>query len=661
MFSKILIANRGEIACRIIKTARRMDIKSVAVYSEADSSALHVEIADEKVLIGAAPSAQSYLNAERIIAACKQTGAEAVHPGYGFLSEKGSFCEALKAEGIVFIGPDVPAIAAMGDKIESKKLASSAGVNTVPGYLGVIGDDEEAVAIAAEIGYPVMIKASAGGGGKGMRVAWNDIQVREGYRSARNEARSSFADDRVFIEKYIVEPRHIEIQLLGDGHGNIVYLGERECSIQRRHQKVIEEAPSPFIDGKTRRAMGEQAVALARMVNYKSAGTVEFIVDAERNFYFLEMNTRLQVEHPVTEMVTGIDLVEQMIRIAAGERLPFTQSDIKLRGWAIEARIYAEDPIRNFLPSTGRVTRYRPPVESQFVRVDAGVYEGGEISMFYDPMISKLITRGMDRETAIGHMKEALDAFQIRGVGHNISFLAAVIRKERFAAGRLTTNFIADEFPDGFIGVDLPSDTSDRLIAVVAYIHDKIAERNRTLSGQMPGYQPLRQNFWMVRINRCNTPVFVDETSSGADVRVGGHVFTLTTGWTIGDTLWVGTVEGRRMVVQVDILSCGYALLHGGADIRCQVLTARAAELSEMMPERVPPDLSKFLLSPMPGLLQHLAVKVGQEVKAGAILVVVEAMKMENVLRAERDGVIACISAEAGSILAVDQVILEFE
>ncbi|MEI8395647.1 MAG: acetyl/propionyl/methylcrotonyl-CoA carboxylase subunit alpha [Rhodospirillaceae bacterium] len=661
MFSKILIANRGEIACRIIKTARRMDIKSVAVYSEADANALHVEIADEKVFIGPPPSAQSYLIADKIIAACKQTGAQAVHPGYGFLSERSSFCEALKAEGIAFIGPDVRAIGAMGDKIESKKLAAAAGVSTVPGYLGVIADDEEALVIARDIGYPVMIKASAGGGGKGMRVAWNDAQVREGFKSAKNEARSSFADDRVFIEKYIVEPRHIEIQVLADGHGNCVYLGERECSIQRRHQKVIEEAPSPFLDGKTRKAMGEQAVALAKAVDYKSAGTVEFIVDAQRNFYFLEMNTRLQVEHPVTEMVTGVDLVELMIRVAAGERLPFSQEEVKLRGWSIEARIYAEEPTRNFLPSTGRVTRYRPPVESQFVRVDTGVYEGGEISMFYDPMVAKLITRGMDRETAIGHMKEALDAFQIRGIGHNISFLAAVMKKRRFAEGRLTTNFIAEEFPDGFSGVELEGDLQDRIIAISAFVHDRIAERNRTMTGQMPGYRPPRQNFWMVRIDRQNTPVFVDLTERGADVRVGGQVFTLATSWVIGETLFVGTVEGRRLVVQVDVTGDGYKLFHAGAEIHCQVLTPRAAELSDLMQVKIPPDRSKLLLSPMPGLLVQLPVKVGQDVKAGEELAVVEAMKMENILRAERDGVIAKINVEAGSSLAVDQVILEFE
>ena len=661
MFKKILIANRGEIACRVIRTAQKMGIRTVAVFSEADRDALHVEMADEAVFIGPPPAQQSYLSIPRLVEACRQTGAEAVHPGYGFLSEKREFQEALQEAGIVFIGPDAHAIFAMGDKIESKRLAAEAGVNTVPGFLGVIKDADEAARIAAEIGYPVMIKASAGGGGKGMRLAANDVQAREGFVSATNEAKASFADDRVFIEKYIVEPRHIEIQVLADGHGNAVYLGERECSIQRRHQKVIEEAPSPFLDAATRKAMGEQAVALAKAVQYKSAGTVEFIVDAQRNFYFLEMNTRLQVEHPVTEMITGVDLVELMIRVAAGEKLPFTQDDIKLRGWSVEARIYAEEPTRNFLPSTGRVTRYRPPVESQFVRVDTGVYEGGEISMFYDPMIAKLITRGADRETAIGHMKDALDAFQIRGVGHNISFLAAVMQKQRFLDGRLTTNFIAEEFPEGFTGVDLDAETSDRLVAVAAFVHDKLAERNRTLSGQMPGYQPPRQNFWMVRINRANTPVFVDETERGADVRVGGQVLSLSTSWEIGDTLWVGSVEGRKMTVQVDVTNDGYVLFHGGAQIRAQVLTPRAAELSDLMIERIPPDRSKMLLSPMPGLLMQLPVKVGQEVKAGQELCVVEAMKMENILRAERDGVIAKINVEAGSSLAVDQIILEFE
>ncbi|CAK0763395.1 Propionyl-CoA carboxylase alpha chain [Azospirillaceae bacterium] len=660
MFSKILIANRGEIACRIIKTARRMDIKTVAVYSEADATALHVEIADEKVLIGPPASAQSYLRAERIVDACLQTGAEAVHPGYGFLSEKAHFCEALKASGVAFIGPDPHAMGAMGDKIESKKLAKAAGVSTVPGYLGVIEDDDEAVRIAKDVGFPVMIKASAGGGGKGMRVARNEAEVREGFRSARNEARSSFADDRVFIEKFIEQPRHIEIQILADGYGNTVYLGERECSIQRRHQKVIEEAPSPFIDPATRRAMGEQAVALAKAVNYKSAGTVEFIVDANRNFYFLEMNTRLQVEHPVTELVTGLDLVELMIRVAAGEKLPFTQDDIRLRGWAIEARVYAEDPLRNFLPSTGRVIRYRPPADDQHVRVDTGVYEGGEISMFYDPMIAKLCTRGLDRESAIQHMRMALDSFQIRGVGHNISFLSALMAKQRFVDGRLTTNFIAEEFPDGFKGQALDAETQSRLIAVIAAVHYKMAERNRHLSGQMPGFQPRQTNYWVVRIDRVNTRVHVAEVEGGAEVRVGGQAFSLRSGWQIRDPLWIGTVDGRKIVVQIDVQGDGYRLYHSGAELKIQVLTERSAELADLMPVRVPPDMSKYLLSPMPGLLVAVSVSEGQEVKAGQELCVVEAMKMENILRAEHDGVIAKVCAEKGASLAVDQVIMEF-
>ncbi|HYD30927.1 MAG TPA: acetyl/propionyl/methylcrotonyl-CoA carboxylase subunit alpha [Azospirillaceae bacterium] len=661
MFSKILIANRGEIACRVIKTARRMGIKTVAVHSEADASALHVEMADEAVFIGPSPSAQSYLLAERIIEACKKTGAQAVHPGYGFLSEKAHFCEALKENGIVFIGPDVKAIGAMGDKIESKKLAKEAGVSTVPGYLGVIVDDEEAVRIAREIGYPVMIKASAGGGGKGMRVAWNDEQAREGFRSATNEARSSFADDRVFIEKYIEQPRHIEIQVLADGHGNAVYLGERECSIQRRHQKVIEEAPSPFLDAKTRQAMGEQAVALARSVEYRSAGTVEFIVDANRNFYFLEMNTRLQVEHPVTELVTGLDLVEWMIRVAAGEKLNVTQSDIEMRGWAIEARVYAEDPTRNFMPSIGRVTRYRPPAEDLHTRVDTGIFEGGEISMYYDPMIAKLISRGPDRNTAIHHMKEALDAYEIRGVQHNISFLAAIMNKPRFLEGRLTTNFIAEEFPDGFGGLDLDAETQNRLMAVAGAIHRRIAERDSTISGQMPGHTYKVGRDWAVRVERVNHPVVVELMDGGADVRMGSHVFTVRSDWHPGKTKWTGTVDGRKMIVQVDVSGTDYRLFHAGTEMKLQVLTPKAAEMADLMPIKLPPDMSRYLLSPMPGLLVSVAVHEGDEVEAGQELAVVEAMKMENILRAERDGVVAKVHANKGASLAVDQVILEFE
>ncbi|MDZ5648405.1 acetyl/propionyl/methylcrotonyl-CoA carboxylase subunit alpha [Nitrospirillum sp. BR 11828] len=668
MFSKILIANRGEIACRVIKTARRMGIKTVAVYSEADAGALHVQMADEAVAIGPAPSAQSYLVADRIIQACLETGAEAVHPGYGFLSEKAAFCEALKAAGIAFIGPDVHAIGAMGDKIESKKLAKAAGVSTVPGYLGVIKDDEEAVRIAHDIGYPVMIKASAGGGGKGMRVAWDDAQTREGFRSASNEARSSFADDRVFIEKYVTEPRHIEIQVMADAHGNCVYLGERECSIQRRHQKVIEEAPSPFLDEATRKAMGEQAVALAQAVQYRSAGTVEFIVDKDRNFYFLEMNTRLQVEHPVTEMITGLDLVELMIRVAAGEKLPVTQEDVKLTGWALEARVYAEEPTRNFLPSIGRVTRYRPPaegpgaVDGSIVRVDTGIHEGGEISMFYDPMIAKLITYGPDRATAITAMGDALDRFQIRGVGHNISFLAALVESRRFGEGRLTTNFIAEEFPDGFHGRELPAEGLTRLLAMAASIHLSRVERDATISGQMAGHHRVVPASWVVRCGRDNHPAEVATVDDGHDVTLDGRTYAVRNAdWHPGQSLWAGTVDGHALAVQVDGTGIGYRLFHGGAELEVQVLTARAAEFAALMPIKAKPDMSKFLLSPMPGLLVTVAVAVGDEVKAGQELAVVEAMKMENILRAESDGKVKKIAAEKGTSLAVDQIIIEFE
>ncbi|HYE51209.1 MAG TPA: acetyl/propionyl/methylcrotonyl-CoA carboxylase subunit alpha [Azospirillaceae bacterium] len=666
MFTKILIANRGEIACRVIKTARRMGIKTVAVYSEADAGALHVEMADEAVAIGPAPSAQSYLVAERIIEACRATGAQAVHPGYGFLSEKAPFCEALKAAGITFIGPDVHAIGAMGDKIESKKLAKAAGVSTVPGYLGVIGDDEEAVRIARDIGYPVMIKASAGGGGKGMRVAWNDEQTRDGFRSASNEARSSFADDRVFIEKYVTEPRHIEIQVMADAHGNCVYLGERECSIQRRHQKVIEEAPSPFLDEATRRAMGEQAVALAKAVQYRSAGTVEFIVDKDRNFYFLEMNTRLQVEHPVTEMVTGLDLVELMIRVAAGEKLPIAQDDVKLNGWSLEARVYAEEPTRNFLPSIGRVTRYRPPVEGTtasggIVRVDTGVYEGGEISMFYDPMIAKLITWAPDRAAATTAMSEALDAFQIRGVGHNISFLAALMQKDRFREGRLTTNFIAEEFPDGFHGLELPAETLRPLLAVAVAAHRRRAERNAMISGQVAGHAPHALSRWVARIDRRNHAAEITPVEGGYDVVLDGEPMPVRSAWEVGDTLWTGTVAGRPLSVQLDADGVRWRLFHGGAELKVEVMTPRAGELADLMPVKVPPDMSKFLLSPMPGLLVSVAVKEGDEVKAGQELAVVEAMKMENILRAEADGRVKKIHAARGASLAVDEIIVEFE
>ena len=661
MFSKILIANRGEIACRVIKTARRMGIKTVAVYSEADAGALHVEMADEAVAIGPAPSAQSYLVIDKIVDACRKTGAQAVHPGYGFLSEKAAFCEALKAAGIAFIGPDVHAIGAMGDKIESKKLAQKAGVNMVPGHLDVIKDDAEAVKIARQIGYPVMIKASAGGGGKGMRIAHNDAEAKEGFRSATNEAKSSFADDRVFIEKYVTEPRHIEIQVMADAHGNCVYLNERECSIQRRHQKVIEEAPSPFLDEATRKAMGEQAVALAKAVQYRSAGTVEFIVDKDRNFYFLEMNTRLQVEHPVTEMITGLDLVELMIRVAAGEKLPITQKDVQRNGWSMEARVYAEEPTRNFLPSTGRVTRYRPPAESKHVRVDTGVYEGGEISMYYDPMIAKLVTWAPDRNAAIDAMGEALDRFQIRGVGQNISFLAALMAKQRFRDGRITTNFIAEEFPDGFHGLDLGPDVTASLLAIAVAVHRRRVERDLAVSGQSPGTSRLAADQWVARLARQNHAASIGSATEGLAVTVDGKAFTLKSGWEIGDLLWEGTVNGKLLAVQIDVTGTAYRLFHGGAELSVEVLTSRAGELAAKMPVKLPPDMSKFLLSPMPGLLVSVAVKEGDKVQAGQELAVVEAMKMENILRATADGKVKKVHAEKGASLAVDQEIVEFE
>ncbi|WP_448188247.1 acetyl-CoA carboxylase biotin carboxylase subunit [Azospirillum sp. sgz301742] len=665
MFTKILIANRGEIACRVIKTCRRLGIKTVAVYSDADKNALHVDMADEAVHIGPPPSAQSYLLIDRIVDACKKTGAQAVHPGYGFLSEKREFQEALDKAGIAFIGPGAHAIQAMGDKIESKKLAKAAGVSTVPGYLGVIETDSDAVQIAREIGYPVMIKASAGGGGKGMRVAWNDEEAREGYQSAKNEARSSFADDRVFVEKYIQQPRHIEIQVLADSHGNALYLGERECSIQRRHQKVIEEAPSPFLDAATRKAMGEQAVALAKAVDYKSAGTVEFIVDGDRNFYFLEMNTRLQVEHPVTELITGLDLVEQMIRVAAGEKLPITQDEVRLNGWAMEARVYAEDPFRNFLPSTGRLTHYQPPAEDPHVRVDTGVYEGGEISMFYDPMIAKLCTWGSTRDAAITRMREALDEYYIRGVSHNIPFLASLMASQRFVEGRLTTNFIAEEYPNGFHAADLPPDDPAVLISIAAVIHRCLNDRDIQISGKMIGNTAKVRSDWVVVLNGTQHPVHVDPVAGspqriGYGVDIEGKHHTVWSDWQIGNPLFRGTVNGVHVCVQVDRVGSGYRLFHSGAQANVKVLTPKGAKLDALMPEKQPPDMSKFLLSPMPGLLVSLAVAEGQEIKAGEVLAVVEAMKMENILRAAQDGTVSKVHATPGSSLAVDQKIIEF-
>jgi len=660
MFDKILIANRGEIACRVMKTARRMGITTVAVYSDADRNALHVEMADEAVHIGASPSTESYLVVDRIIQACKETGAQAVHPGYGFLSENADFCEALEGEGIVFVGPGTLAINSMGDKITSKKLAEEAGVNVIPGYTGVVKDADQAVEISGEIGYPVMIKASAGGGGKGMRVAWNETECRDGFERATNEARSSFGDERIFIEKYIEEPRHIEIQVMADTHGNTIYLGERECSIQRRHQKVIEEAPSPFLDSATRKAMGEQAVQLARAVNYRSAGTVEFIVDAQRNFYFLEMNTRLQVEHPVTEFITGQDLVELMIRVANGEVLPLNQEDVALTGWAMESRVYAEDPFRNFLPSIGRLVHYQPPT-GENVRVDSGVYEGGEVSMFYDPMIAKLVTFGENRDQAIARMQQALDQYFIRGVQHNICFLNALMVHPRFHEGRLSTNFIAEEFPEGFNATNVPQDNPALAVSVAAMIHRSYMDRAAHVSGQMPGYECRVNDDWAVVIKDATHLVTVTPITEGYQVEYNGNIYSVVTDWSLGQPLFQGSINKIPICFQIERKGLWLSLFRRGARTDALVMTPRAAELHALMPEKREQDLSGFLLSPMPGLLVKVSVKAGQEVKAGEELAVIEAMKMENVLRAEQDAVVAEVKAEAGDSLSVDQVIIEFE
>jgi len=661
MFKKILIANRGEIACRVIKSARAMGISTVAVYSDADARALHTRMADEAVHIGPPPSSESYLDIERIVAACRESGAEAVHPGYGFLSENPKFCEALDAAGIVFIGPRVHAITSMGDKITSKRLADKAGVNTIPGYTDEIEGADHAVQISRDIGYPVMLKASAGGGGKGMRVVWNDEECREGFASAANEARSSFGDDRVFAEKFIEQPRHIEIQVMADNHGNVVYLGERECSIQRRHQKVIEEAPSPFLDKETRRAMGEQAVALARAVDYCSAGTVEFIVDASKNFYFLEMNTRLQVEHPVTELVTGYDLVELMIRVAAGERLPMAQADVTLTGWALETRVYAEDPFRNFLPSIGRLVRYQPPEDRSGGRVDTGIEEGSEVSMFYDPMIAKLVTYGDDRAMAIDRMADALDAYYIRGVSHNISFLNALILHPRFRAGELTTNFIAEEYPDGFHAADVPQTDPMVPVAVAAVVHKRHIDRTADLTGQIRRFERTVRDDWVVIANKEHFPLTVRTVDHGFEVIHASGTYRVTTDWRFGDNLVHAEVNGRPVTVQLDTHRAGYRLFHRGVELEVLVVTPTEAELTRHMLDKKPPDLSKFLLSPMPGLLVRLLVAEGDEIKAGEELAVVEAMKMENSLRATDDGVVAKILAHEGDSLAVDQPIVEFE
>ncbi len=681
MFTKILIANRGEIACRVIKTARKMGIATVAVYSDADKDARHVELADEAVNIGPAPSRESYLVADKIIAACKQTGAQAVHPGYGFLSENAEFSKRCEEEGITFIGPKHYSIGAMGDKIESKKLAGAAGVNCIPGVNDAIETPEKAVEIAKGIGYPVMIKASAGGGGKGLRVAFNDKEALEGFTSCRNEARNSFGDDRVFIEKFVEEPRHIEIQLIGDSHGNVLYLNERECSIQRRHQKVIEEAPSPFISDATRKAMGEQAVALAKAVKYQSAGTVEFVVGKDQSFYFLEMNTRLQVEHPVTECITGLDLVELMIRVAAGEKLPLTQADVKRDGWAIECRINAEDPFRNFLPSTGRLVRFRPPTETMFasdmsklygVRVDTGVEDGGEIPMFYDSMIAKLIVHGKDRKDAIAKMRDALNGFVIRGISSNIPFQAALLAHPRFVAGDFNTGFIAEQYGKGFHAEDVPHDDPSFLVALAAYAHRRTLNRAVGISGQLPGHGvTVGQKFVVVSLgaggNNSQQEATISDfrAESGASViETGGKRYDLCASWHLGGIRIRGTVNGQPFAAQVERglakNPLGFRIAHNGTQLDAMVLSPRGAALYQLMPYKAPPDMSRYVLSPMPGLLVDVAVQVGQKVQAGERVAVIEAMKMENVLFAAADGVVGKILASKGESLTVDQPIVEF-
>lgn len=682
MFTKILIANRGEIACRVIATAKKMGIATVAVYSEADKEARHVMLADEAVLLGPAPSRESYLVADKIIAAAKSTGAQAIHPGYGFLSENEAFAKRCEDEGIAFIGPRHFSIAAMGDKIASKKLANEAKVNTIPGYNDAIETAEAAVEIAKGIGYPVMIKASAGGGGKGLRVAFNDKEAFEGFTSCRNEARNSFGDDRVFIEKFVEEPRHIEIQVLGDSHGNVIYLNERECSIQRRHQKVIEEAPSPFISDATRKAMGEQAVALAKAVKYQSAGTVEFVVGKDQSFYFLEMNTRLQVEHPVTEAITGVDLVEMMIRVANGEKLPITQADVKRNGWAIECRINAEDPFRNFLPSTGRLVRFQTPVQTMFqsntqdllgVRVDTGVQDGGEIPMFYDSMIAKLIVHGTDRNDAIAKMREALNGFVIRGISSNIPFQAALLAHPKFVAGDFNTGFIAENYAHGFRAEDVPHDDPDFLVALAAFVRRKSRERAANLSGQLPGYDVQIGHDYSVVVlgakgdNRY-IGVHVDEfrgQSGKAIIKVGENHYIIESHSRLNDVRISGTVNGKPFTAQVERGTpknpLALQVQHNGTRIEALVVSPRMAELHQMMPFKTPPDMSRFVLSPMPGLLVNVAVTPGQKIQAGERVAVIEAMKMENILFAAHDGVVKKVMASQGESLTVDQVIVEFE
>lgn len=660
MLKKILVANRGEIACRVFLTAKKMGIATVAVYSDADRDALHVKMADEAVHIGASPSAESYLIIDKIIDACRRTGADAVHPGYGFLSENSDFRQALDKAGIIFIGPGIHAIESMGDKITSKRIAEQAGVNTIPGYTDVVRDADHAVEISEQIGYPIMLKASAGGGGKGMRVAMNEVECRDGFERATNEAATSFGDTRIFIEKYIEQPRHIEIQLIADAHGNVVYLGERECSIQRRHQKVIEEAPSPFLNQATRQQMGEQSCALAKAVDYQSAGTVEFIADVDMNFYFLEMNTRLQVEHPVTELVTGQDLVELMIRVAAGEPLPLTQDDVVLRGWALESRIYAEDPLRNFLPSIGRLTGYIQP-EGENIRVDSGVSEGGEVSMYYDPMIAKLITYGDDRTQAIEQMIEALDNYYIRGVNHNISFLNALMVHPRFIQGKLTTNFIADEFPEGFSSELIQHQEPEKLLIMATVAHQIHHQRATSLTNLSALANVGKPREWVVVMLDQTHPIKIYPCDDGFTITYAGSDYGVVTRWRLGEPLMQASINDTAFTVQIEQRNNGYRLHSRGAQLNCQVMSPRAAQLNRYMLHKPAPDMSKFLLSPMPGLLVKLSVQSGQAVKEGEELAVVEAMKMENSLRALQDGIVSDISAGEGDSLAVDQIIMSFE
>jgi propionyl-CoA carboxylase alpha chain len=662
MFDKILIANRGEIACRVIRTARRMGIRTVAVYSQADRRALHVSLADEAVEIGPPPSAESYLVIDRILQACRETRAEAVHPGYGFLSENAAFAQRLADEGITFIGPTVAAIRAMGDKLTSKNLAQAAGVPIIPGHPEILRDALHAVAVGRQIGYPVMLKASAGGGGRGMRLARTDDECRDGFQRAASEAHAAFGDGRVLIEKFIPQPRHIEIQVLADSHGQVIHLGERECSLQRRHQKVIEESPSPLVDPPWRATMGERAAALARAVNYQSAGTVEFLVDADRNFYFLEMNTRLQVEHPVTEFVTGLDLVELMIRIAAGERLPFTQADVQYNGWAIEARVYAEDPLRHFLPSPGRLVRFLPPAESEFVRVDTGVSEGGEVSLYYDPLVAKVIAHGETRQRAIDHLQRALSEFCIRGVSNNIGFLAALIDHSRFRTGRLSTQLIADEFPDGFRPIDIAPADPALLLAIVATVHRRYVDRAARISGQLPGYERTVQDAWIAVVGPQRYPIqVVPLQDAGHCVTFGGERYHVHSDWQFGQPRFKGTINGTEICAEVQRQGIQYRLSHRGVELDFLVLTERAAELLDCMPKQRPVVAARQLLAPMPGLLAQLFVREGHEVKAGQDLAIVEAMKMENMLRANHDAKVLRILAAVGDTLAVDQPILEFE